>query len=51
MDECGLWELFYRTGLPEVWLFIAGSHLDRGGRPEELARTAFLPERGAEREV
>ena len=39
MDECGLWELFYRTGLPEVWLFIAGSRLDRGGRPEELART------------
>ena len=24
MDERGLWELFYKTGLPEAYLAVAG---------------------------
>ena len=37
MDERGLWELFFATGLPEVYLALAGR--DR----EEPAETAFRP--------
>ena len=40
MDERGLWELFRRTGLPEVWLALAG---EREEQKEELAMTAFRP--------
>ena len=37
MSEQGLWELFFATGLPEVYLALAGQ-----GR-EEPAETAFRP--------
>ena len=43
MDELGLWELFCKTGLPEVWLLIAGQRQARSDGGEELARTAFRP--------
>ena len=35
MDERGLGELFFATGLPEVYLVLAGQS------SEELAETAF----------
>ena len=41
MDETGLWELFFATGLPEAYLAIRGER-GEGEAPEELpARTAF----------
>ena len=44
MDERGLWELFFATGLPEAYLAIVYHREDRGRtRREELARTAFQP--------
>jgi len=46
MDERGLWELFCRTGLPEVYLALAGRREERSARGEELAKTAFRPRTG-----
>lgn len=46
MDERGLWELFRKTGRPEVWLALAGEREERSGKREELARTAFQPRTG-----
>lgn len=43
MDERGLWELFCKTGLPEVWLAIAGGREEQFQQQEELAKTAFQP--------
>ena len=43
MDERGLWELFYETGLPAAWLALAGEREERFQQREELARTAFQP--------
>lgn len=43
MDERGLWELFYKTGLPEAWLAIAGEWEERSRQQEKLAKTAFQP--------
>ena len=42
MDERGLWELFCRTGLPEVYLAIAGNRQE-WFLWEEPAKTAFRP--------
>lgn len=42
MDERGLWELFWKTGLPEVYLAIAGEHQE-WFLWEEPAKTAFQP--------
>ncbi|MCI9156945.1 MAG: hypothetical protein HFF44_08425 [Lawsonibacter sp.] len=42
MDERGLWELFCRTGLPEVYLAIAGERQACDSRAEP-AKTAFRP--------
>jgi len=41
MDERGLWELFRRTGLPEIYLALAGV---RRECREEPVKTAFRPE-------
>lgn len=43
MDERGLWELFFITGLPEAWLALAGEREKRSQQREELAKTAFQP--------
>lgn len=43
MDERGLWELFCKTGRPEVWLALAGEREEWSQRREELAMTAFRP--------
>lgn len=43
MDEQGLWELFYKSGLPEAWLALAGEREERSQQREELAKTAFRP--------
>ncbi len=43
MDELGLWELFCRTGLPEVWMALAGEREEQARHREELAETAFQP--------
>lgn len=43
MDERGLWELFCKTGLPEVWLALAGEREEQSQQREELAKTAFQP--------
>ena len=51
MDERGLWKLFYETGLPEVWLCIAGTRQASPQAGEEPARTAFRGEREPAREV
>ena len=45
MDERGLWELFFATGLPEAYLAAAGER-EAQARPEELAKTAFQPRIG-----
>ncbi len=42
MDERGLWELFCRTGLPEVYLAIAGERQEYF-QWEEPVKTAFQP--------
>lgn len=42
MDEQGLWELFWKTGLPETYLAIAGER-QAWADWEEPARTAFQP--------
>lgn len=41
MDERGLWELFCKTGLPEVWLALVGERKERSQQRKELAKTAF----------
>jgi len=46
MDERGLWELFRETGLPEVYLALAGQREEQLSQREELARTAFRPRTG-----
>lgn len=43
MDERGLWELFRKTGRPEVWLALAGERKEQSQQREELAKTAFRP--------
>ena len=43
MEERGLWRLFFATGLPEVYLAVAGQRLEENARWKELARTAFRP--------
>ena len=43
MDERGLWELFCKTGLPAVWLALAGEREEWSRQREELAKTAFHP--------
>lgn len=43
MDERGLWELFYRTGLPAAYAALAGLREERLAQQAELARTAFQP--------
>lgn len=40
MEEFGLWNLFFLTGLPEVWLVLRGLRQERQQR-EEPALTAF----------
>ena len=42
MDERGLWELLNKTGLPEVYLAIAGNRQE-WFLWEEPAKTAFQP--------
>ena len=44
MDEEGLWRLFFETGLPQVYLAIAGERAARAAPPLWAAdRTAFRP--------
>ena len=43
MNKQGLWELFRKTGRPEVWLALAGERKERSQQREELAKTAFQP--------
>ena len=43
MDERGLWNLFFATGLPEVYLAIAARRREAEG--ERLVRPAFRPRR------
>ena len=40
MDERGLWELFFATGLPEVYLALAERDQEKAGEP---VLTAFRP--------
>lgn len=41
MEEQGLWELFFRTGLPEAYLAIAAVREEEQEWAEEAAKTAF----------
>ena len=45
MDERGLWQLFFKTGRPEVYLAIAARRRERA-LWERPAWTAFRPRRG-----
>ncbi len=45
MDERGLWHLFWKTGLPEAYLAIAGQRQEEREERELPARTAFRPQR------
>ena len=44
MDERGLWELFFKTGRPEIYLAIAGLRREEPGERDLPAKTAFLPD-------
>ena len=51
MEETGLWELFFATGLPEAYLAIRGER-GEGEAPEELpAKTAFHPTQPSTRQI
>lgn len=41
MNERGLWELFFATGLPAAYLAAAGRRQEEESRREEPVRTAF----------
>ncbi len=41
MDERGLWELFFATGLPEAYLAAAQCRREERVRREQPAKTAF----------
>ena len=43
MDERGLWDLFFATGLPAAYLAAAGQRREDESRREEPVRTAFRP--------
>ena len=43
MNERGLWELFFKTGLPEAYLLLAGRRREPFSQREEWAKTAFQP--------
>ena len=43
MDERGLWELFCKTGLPAVWLALAGEREERSRQREGAGENAFQP--------
>ena len=45
MDERGLWHLFWKTGLPEAYLAIAGQRMEEQMERELPARTAFRSRR------
>ena len=45
MDERGLWNLFFATGLPQAYLAIAGLRREERQARELPARTAFGPGR------
>ena len=44
MDRDGLWNLFFATGLPEVYLALRGAENEKNAPWAEPAMTAFLPE-------
>ena len=46
MEERGLWELFFRTGLPEAYLAIAGVRREEQEWAQEAAKTAFHVRKG-----
>ena len=48
MEERGLWELFYATGAPEVWLAIRQAQSDGAG---EEAQPACSPETGLPQQI
>jgi len=41
MDEQGLWKLFWKTGLPEVYLALQGMRAETELQMKLPARTAF----------
>ena len=43
MDERGLWNLFFATGLPQVYLAIGGQRREDREERERPAKTAFRP--------
>ena len=43
MDERGLWQLFWKTGLPEAYLAIVGQRMEEQMERKLPARTAFRP--------
>ena len=43
MDERGLWDLFFATGLPQAYLAIRGEPQARDGEPPRT-EAAFQPE-------
>lgn len=45
MNERGLWQLFWNTGLPQVYLAIAGQRREEQAERELPAKTAFRPRR------
>ncbi|MEA4933640.1 MAG: hypothetical protein VB071_08720 [Lawsonibacter sp.] len=51
MDERGLWELFYATGLPEAYLAIWETRTEPEEQMELPAKTAFRPEGAFVRQI
>lgn len=43
MEQQGLWDMFFKTGLPEVYLAIVGQRTEEQKEQEQPAQTAFQP--------
>jgi len=46
MDQAGLWELFFRTGLPQVWLVIRARRGESGPAAAAMAPGKERPASG-----
>lgn len=51
MDEDRLWDLFFATGLPEVYLAVRGEREEKELRMQLSAKTAFQPEDRSVRQI
>ncbi len=51
MNEEGLWQLFFLTGLPEVWLALHAAQEEGWIAQQQPAMTAFAPQKTGKTEI